>query len=58
MSANEPPKDEAVREPEEDKAHQPVGQLSDGGNKVPLFLRGSSDGDKGNEQDEKDEVGE
>jgi hypothetical protein len=58
MSANETPKDEAVREPEGDKSPQPVGQVPGGGNKVPLFLRGSSDGYKGNEQDEKDEVGE
>ncbi len=58
MSANETPKDEAVREPEDDQTPQSAGQVSGGGNKVPLFLRGCSDGYKGNEQDEKDEVGE
>ena len=58
MSASETPKDEAVREPEEDQSRQSAGQASGGGNKVPLFLRGCSDGYKGDEQDEKDEVGE
>jgi hypothetical protein len=58
MGANERPDDEAQKEPEEDKARRPVGQLSDGGNEVPLFLRGRSDGRKDNAQDEKDEVGE
>ena len=62
MSANEPPENEAEKEaerrPEEDKSRRPAGQLADGGNEVPLFLRGKSDGQKGNAQDEKDEVGE
>ena len=58
MSANETPKDEAVREPEDDQSRQSAGPASGGGNKVPLFLRGRSDGYKGDEQDEKDEVGE
>jgi hypothetical protein len=58
MSAREQPKTEAERGPEEDEAKRPVGQPSDGVNEVPLFLRGLSDGWKGNAQDEKDETGE
>ena len=58
MSASEQPDDEAERGPEEDKAQQPVGQSSYGGYEVPLFLKGRSDGRKGNAQDEKDEGGE
>jgi hypothetical protein len=58
MGANEQPDNEAQREPEADKARRPVRQSSKGGYEVPLFLRGGSDGRKGNAQDEKDEVGE
>jgi len=58
MSASEQPQDEAQREPEEDKARNPVGQPRGGGHELPLFLRDISDGQKGNEQDEKDEMGE
>lgn len=58
MSANERPEDDADRGPEDDKARQPAGQLPGGAHEVPLFLRGGSDGRKGNAQDEKDEVGE
>ncbi|HEX8354452.1 MAG TPA: hypothetical protein VF611_16220 [Pyrinomonadaceae bacterium] len=58
MSASEQPRDEAEREPEEDKAGRHSGQLRDGVHEVPLFLRDISDGQKGNAQDEKDEMGE
>ena len=57
MSASEQPQDEARREPEEDKAQSPVGQPN-GGHELPLFLRDISDGQKGNAQDEKDEMAE
>lgn len=58
MSASEQPKNDAERGREEDKARRPGGQLSDGVQEVPLFLRGRSDGHKGDAQDEKDETGE
>ena len=58
MSASEQPKDEAERGPEEDEARRPVGHMLDGVHEVPLFLRDKSDGQKGNAQDEKDEMGE
>ena len=58
MGACEQPKKEAEREPEEDDARRPSGQPPVGGHEVPLFLRGISDGRKGDAQDEKDEVGE
>lgn len=57
MSADEQPKEEAEREPEEVEARLPGGQ-ADGIHEVPLFLRDSSDGRKGDAQDEKDAVGE
>ena len=58
MSASEQPKGDAERGPEEDTARRPGGQLSGGVHEVPLFLRGRSDGHKGDAQDEKDETGE
>ena len=58
MSTNEQPKDETEVGPEEGKARPTDGQLSDGGHEAPLFLRGRSDGRKGDAQDEKDETGE
>lgn len=61
MSASEQPKSDPQREPEADEARRPVGQQSNGAREIPqtpLFLRDSSDGRKGNAQDEKDEVGE
>ncbi len=58
MSENERPKDELGSVQEEDEARPPVGQLSDGGYEEPLFLKGRSDGHKGDAQDEKDETGE
>ncbi|HEX6185528.1 MAG TPA: hypothetical protein VFZ44_16695 [Pyrinomonadaceae bacterium] len=58
MSASEQPQDEARREPEEDKARNPVGQPRGDGHELPLFLRDISDGQKGNAQDEKDEMAE
>ncbi len=58
MSANEQPKGDAEREPNEDKGGQRLRQPSDGAHEVPLFLRGKSDARKDDAQDEKDEVGE
>ena len=58
MSASEQPKNETERGSEEVKARRPAGQSSEEGHEVPLFLRGGSDGHKGNAQDEKDEMGE
>jgi hypothetical protein len=58
MSAREEPESEARRDSEEDKCRRPDGQPHDGSNETPLFLRGISDGSKGNPQDEKDEIGE
>ena len=49
--------DKNVKElsPEEDTA-EPVGHLLQQESKTPLFLRGTSEGQKGNAQDEKDKV--
>jgi hypothetical protein len=58
MSASEQPKHDAERGPDEDEARRPGGQTPDGGHETPLFLRDGSDGQKGDAQDEKDEVGE
>ncbi|HYG81344.1 MAG TPA: hypothetical protein VD861_13195 [Pyrinomonadaceae bacterium] len=58
MSANEEPNDETAAAPTEDETRQHTGQTPGGGHPVPLFLRDLSDGRKGNEQDEKDEIGE
>jgi hypothetical protein len=58
MGASEQTKDDAERAAEE---VQPTGhdaEPPDGAHEVPLFLRGMSDGPKGNAQDEKDGVGE
>ena len=57
MSAGEQPKDEARSGREEDEAQRHAGRLP-GAQDVPLFLRGRSDGRKGDAQDEKDEIGE
>jgi hypothetical protein len=60
MSASERQEsDAAERGPDEDEAG-PRGEQEEpeGVYEVPLFLRDSSDGPKGNAQDEKDEVGE
>ena len=58
MDANVQPQSEAEREPRTDRTPLPLGHPTEGGNELPLFLRGASDGSKGNAQDEKDEVGE
>ena len=58
MGASELPENEAERGPEEDKVRWPSGRLPDGGEELPLFLRDRSDGQQGNAQDEKDEMGE
>jgi hypothetical protein len=58
VSTSEQPKNETKRGPEEGNALRAVGQPSGEGRETPLFLRGRSDGHKGNDQDEKDEVGE
>ena len=58
MSESEQPKNETERAPEEIKAPGPAVQSADAGEEVPLFLRGRSDGRKGDAQDEKDGMGE
>jgi len=58
MSASDQPREEAERGVEEDKARRPGVQTPDDAHEVPLFLRGRSDGRKGDAQDEKDEMGE
>jgi hypothetical protein len=58
MSVSERPQNAAEGEPEEDKARETAGRMPGDGHELPLFLRGGSDGRKGNAQDEKDEIGE
>ena len=58
MSASEQPKNDVGKEPDEDNDVRRLSHPSDGAHKVPLFLRDRSDGQKGDAQDEKDEVGE
>jgi hypothetical protein len=58
MNASEQPKDEELREPEEDKVQSSFGRPPGGGQELPLFLRDRSDGRKGDAQDEKDGIGE
>lgn len=58
MSASEEPEQEAEGRPEKVEARLPGGRASDGVQEPPLFLRGSSDGRKGDAQDEKDETAE
>jgi hypothetical protein len=58
MGANEEPQKEAERAAEEGEDRRPGGQTPSGVHEVPLFLRGISDGRKGDAQDEKDETGE
>lgn len=58
MSASEQPEIEAQGGAGEDEARGPVGHTSKGVHEVPLFLRGRTDGRKGDAQDEKDEMGE
>ncbi|HEX8148642.1 MAG TPA: hypothetical protein VF591_15785 [Pyrinomonadaceae bacterium] len=58
MSASDQPKTEAERGSDEDKDRRPGVQPSGGVHEVPLFLKGRSDGRKGDAQDEKDEMGE
>jgi hypothetical protein len=57
MSASEQTRKEAERAQDEDEDRRD-GQPADGVHEVPLFLRDGSDGQKGNAQDEKDEMGE
>lgn len=58
MSACEQPEQEAEGRPEEGQARRPAGRPPQGVQEPPLFLRGISDGRKGDAQDEKDEMGE
>ncbi len=58
MSASEEPEIEAQSAAAEDEARPPGGRPSKSINEVPLFLRGGSEGRKGDAQDEKDETGE
>jgi hypothetical protein len=58
MSTSEQPEQGATREPNEDEGGRRLRYPSDDAREIPLFLRDKSDGQKGNAQDEKDEVGE
>jgi hypothetical protein len=58
MGASEETENDAERGPEEVQAARSGEEPHDGAQEVPLFLRGRSDGPKGNAQDEKDGVGE
>ena len=58
MQERETPNGDSGSAPEEDKAERHIGQASDEEQPVPLFLRDSSEGRKGNAQDEKDAAGE
>lgn len=58
MSASEQPEDDAERVSEESEARRQGEEPPGGAHEVPLFLRGRSDGPKGDAQDEKDGVGE
>jgi hypothetical protein len=58
MSASEKKNGESGTESETVKAEEHTPQLPDEGHPIPLFLRDSNDGQKGNAQDEKDEMGE
>jgi hypothetical protein len=58
MGASEWPKADVESEPNEDEGGQVLGQPPNRAHETPLFLRGGSDGRKGDAQDEKDEVGE
>ena len=58
MGASEEPEDDAGREPDEGDDARRLQRPAGGIHEVPLFLTGRSDGQKGDAQDEKDEVGE
>jgi hypothetical protein len=58
MDMSEEPEKEAESGPEDVEAIRDGVQPADGIYEVPLFLRGISDGRKGDAQDEKDETGE
>jgi hypothetical protein len=58
MSAREQTQREAEPETVEGESRRPGVRPPDDAHEVPLFLRGRSDGRKGDAQDEKDETGE
>lgn len=58
MSTNEQLNDEPSSKPEGKQDTRPVGNVPDESSPLPLFLRGRSDGRKGDAQDEKDEAAE
>jgi hypothetical protein len=58
MRANDRPNDEPLRRPEDEQGANQIGNIPDENHSVPLFLRNSSDGRKGDAQDEKDETAE
>ncbi|HEX8335317.1 MAG TPA: hypothetical protein VF621_01225 [Pyrinomonadaceae bacterium] len=58
MSASERPEQEPEGRPDKGEARLHVGRPPTGVQEPPLFLRGISDGSKGDAQDEKDEMGE
>jgi len=58
MSRNKQ-QDESNQEPkQEDRSTEPVEGKTDDQTSLPLYLRGTSEGNKGDTQDEKDEMGE
>jgi hypothetical protein len=58
MGASEEPERDAQGGAADDDAGRPGGRPSQGVHEVPLFLRGGSEGRKGDAQDEKDEMAE
>jgi hypothetical protein len=58
MGASEKPDNESGVKPARDMTEEPIANTAERGHPVPLFLRDSSEGRKGNAQDEKDAVGE
>lgn len=56
MGANEKLDDGSGVRQEEGQSVRPVGNIPDESIPLPLFLRGRSDGRKGDAQDEKDEA--
>jgi len=58
MSAIEKTDDQPGREPSVGEAERPDGKIPGGETTTPLFLRNGTEGRKGDEQDEKDEMGE
>jgi hypothetical protein len=58
MSANEKLKDEQAGGTEQERGVRQIENVPVESQRLPLFLRGGSEGQKGNAQDEKDETAE